>query len=117
MYRKKESPQNDKLFNCRQKNCCLLDGKCLTKCVVYKATVTETNSKKQETYIGLTENEFKTKFNLQKSLFKLEHKRTTTTLSEHIWRKTDKGSDHLLEKANFDEFSNCIHIQVLYIKF
>ena len=34
-----------------------------------------------------------------------------------MWRKTDKGSDHLLEKANFDEFSNCIHIQVLYIKF
>ena len=34
-----------------------------------------------------------------------------------IRRKTDKGSDHLLEKANFDEFSNCIHIQVLYIKF
>ena len=33
------------------------------------------------------------------------------------YRKTDKGSDHLLEKANFDEFSNCIHIQVLYIKF
>ena len=34
-----------------------------------------------------------------------------------VRRKTDKGSDHLLEKANFDEFSNCIHIQVLYIKF
>ena len=38
-------------------------------------------------------------------------------VSRCIWRKTDKGSDHLLEKANFDEFSNCIHIQVLYIKF
>ena len=35
----------------------------------------------------------------------------------NIWRKTDKGSYHLLEKANFDEFSNYIHIQVLYIKF
>ena len=39
-----------------------VDGKCLTKCVVYKATVTETDIKEQETYIGLTENEFKTRF-------------------------------------------------------
>ena len=36
------------------------------KCVVYKATVTETTSNNQETYIGLTENEFKTRFNLHK---------------------------------------------------
>ena len=34
-----------------------------------------------------------------------------------LWRKTDKGSDHLLEKANFDEFSNLIDIQVLYTNF
>ena len=46
--------------------------------------MTETDTKKQETYIGLTENEFKTRFNLHKSSFKLEHKRTTTTLSDHI---------------------------------
>ena len=56
------------------------------KCVVYKATVTETTSDNQETYIGLTENEFKMRFNLQKSSFKLEHKRTSTTLSEHVWK-------------------------------
>ena len=68
----------------KKKNSCPLDGKCLTKCVVYKATVTETDKKKQETYIGLTENEFKTRFNLHKSSFKQEHKRTTTTLSDHI---------------------------------
>ena len=42
------------MCNCRQKNNCPLDGKCLTKCVVYKATVTETDTKKQETHIGLT---------------------------------------------------------------
>ena len=53
---------------------------------VYKATVTETTSNNQETYIGLTENEFKTRFNLHKSSFKLEHKRTSTTLSDHVWK-------------------------------
>ena len=50
--------------------------------------------KKQETYIGLTENEFKTRFNLHKSSFKLEHKRTTTTLSDHIWKLKKKNTDY-----------------------
>ena len=45
------------------------------------------------TYIGLTENEFKTRFNLHKSSFKLEHKRTTTTLSDHIWKLKNKNTD------------------------
>ena len=52
-----------------------------------------TNSNKQETYKGLTENEFKTRFNLHKSSFKLEHKRTTTTLSDHIRKLKKKNTD------------------------
>ena len=66
-------------------------GKCLTKCVVIKATVTETTSNHQETYIGLTENEFKTRLNLHKSFFKLEHNRTSTTLSEHVCKLKNKN--------------------------
>ena len=89
----KELTQDSKLCNCRhKKQHCPLDGKCLTKCVVYKATVTETTSNNQETYIGPTGNEFKTRFNLHKSSFKLEHKRTSTSLSDHIskLKKTTK---------------------------
>ena len=63
------------------------------KCVVYKATVTETNSNNQETYIGLTENEFKTRFNLHKSSLRLKHKRTATTLSDHVWKLKKKNAD------------------------
>ena len=98
LHRMKESTQDSKLCKCRQKkknNSCPLDGKCLTKCVVYKATVTETTSNNQETYIGLTENEFKTKFNLHKSSFKLEHKGTSSTLSEHVWKL--KKQEHQLQ--------------------
>ena len=91
LHRMKESTQDSKLCNCRQKSSCPLDGKCLTKCVVYKATVTETTSNNQETYIGLTENEFKTRFNLHKSSFKLENKRTSTTLSDHVWKLKKKN--------------------------
>ena len=71
-------------------------GKCIIKCVVYKATVTETTSNNQETYIGLTENEFKTRFNLHKSSFKLEHQRTSTTLTDHVWKLKKKISTSIL---------------------
>ena len=91
LHRMKESTQDSKLCNCRQKSSCPLERKCLTKCVVYKATVTETTWNNQETYIGLTENKFKTRFNLHKSSFKLEHKRTSTTLSDHVWKLKKKN--------------------------
>ena len=87
----KESTQDSKLCNSRQKNSCSLDGKGLTKCIVYKAPVTEITSNNQETYIGLTENEIKTRFNLHKSSLKLEHKRTSTTLSDHVWKLKNKN--------------------------
>ena len=67
------------------------------KYVVYKATVTETTSNNKETYIGLTENQFKTRFNFHKSSFKLEHKRTSTPLSEHVWKlKKSRTSSSIL---------------------
>ena len=82
VHRMKESTQDSKLCNWQQKNSCPLDGKCLTKCVVYKATVTETTSNNQEMHIGLTENEIQ--FAFISYFFKLEHKRTSTTLSKHV---------------------------------
>ena len=42
-------------------------------------------------FIGLTENEFKTRFNLDKSPFKLEHKRTSTTLNDLVWKLKHKS--------------------------
>ena len=57
----KEATQDSKLFNCRHKK--TLAHLTATKYAVYKAAVTETTSNNQETYIGLTENEFKTRLN------------------------------------------------------
>ena len=51
---------------------------------IYKPTVTQTESHNKETYIGLTENTFKTRYNLHKSSLKLEHKKSATGLSENI---------------------------------
>ena len=46
--------------NCRTKQNCPLNGRCLTNCIVYKATVT-TNSD-THTYYGLCEGEFKSRY-------------------------------------------------------
>ena len=48
--------------NCRDKQSCPLNGQCLQRGVVYKATVEQMPSKTQDTYIGITENEFKTRY-------------------------------------------------------
>ena len=57
--------------NCRDKTLCPLKGKCLQEGVVYKAIVTQTESMKQDIYIGMTENPFKTRCNLHNSSFGL----------------------------------------------
>ena len=50
--------------NCREKPKCPLDGACLTKSIVYMAQVTSEN-REQKQYIGMTENDFKARYNVQ----------------------------------------------------
>ena len=44
--------------NCQDKTSYSLKGKCLQEGVVYKAIVTQTESMKQDAYIGMMENHF-----------------------------------------------------------
>ena len=74
------------------------------KGVVYQATVTQTNTMREDIYIGITENEFKTRYNQHTSSFRLSHKSSATSLSEHIWKLKENNTDHtvtwkILEKA------------------
>ena len=75
-----------KQCNCRDPSFCPLDGKCLTTGIVYRATVkTDNNSHPEETYVGLTENAFKTRYSNHKSSFNNISKRNSTELSKYIW--------------------------------
>ena len=71
--------------NGRNRTLCPLQDNCLQKGVVYQATVTQTNTMREEIYIGITENEFITRYNQHTSSFRLSHKSSATSLSEHIW--------------------------------
>ena len=53
--------------NCRNKKRCPMNGKCLVKSLVYQATVTTDDNRPSQTYVGLTENTFKTRFNNHKA--------------------------------------------------
>ena len=47
---------------------CPLDGKCLTRCIIYKALV-RAPGKSAKTYIGLSEREFKDRYTMHKHSF------------------------------------------------
>ena len=83
--------------NCRQMEMCPLDGHCLSSGIIYQATVTRQDNKKEENYIGLTDNTFKTRYNAHTSSFRNENKRYATTLSKLIWSLKDKGIQYSIK--------------------
>ncbi len=85
------SDSTSKTCNCRPNRPCPLDHKCLTSSIIYQATVTRQDNLTVETYIGLTENTFKSRYAGHLSSFKHSDKRSATTLSEHIWKLKDNN--------------------------
>ena len=70
--------------NCRQgESKCPLEGRCLSKSVIYKAEVKSDN--KTSTYIGQTSNTFKERYTNHVSSFKNEKYKESTALSKYIW--------------------------------
>lgn len=89
-------PSAESTCNCRNTTC-PLEGKCLTPGVIYQATVTRADNHKSETYIGLTENTFKTRYRGHKNSFKHKRKRNATTLSQYIWSLKDRKVKYSLK--------------------
>ena len=69
--------------NCRNKNNCRLDRKCLTPNVIYEAQITPNQlNYKQKIYIGTAETDFKHRFNNDTKLFNLENYENDTKQSK-----------------------------------
>ena len=62
--------KDTKTYACRQKNACPLNGNCLQSSLIYQATVTRKENITTETYIGLTENDFKTRYRNRTASFR-----------------------------------------------
>jgi len=78
--------------NCRNSTECPLEKKCLTESVIYQATVKSNN--RIETYIGLTENAFKTRYRNHTASFRNVKHRNATELSKYIWTLKDNNETY-----------------------
>ena len=80
------TPKNKQVgCNCRIKNSCPLNNKCLTSQLIYQANVTNNLDDKYKYYVGLAETTFKERYTNQKSLFSNEKRKNSTELSKYIW--------------------------------
>ena len=81
--------------NCRQPQSCPLDGKCKTKDMVYKATVTLDPDQSQHHYIGLASTTFKKRWSTHKSSFVSD--KASTKLSDFIKRQKGKKTSFKID--------------------
>ena len=102
-HNKKLLKSSDVSGNNRECNCntsikdCPLDGKCLTKSLIYRATVKPKNKPEVKDYYGLTSCTFKTRFDQHTSSFRHQNQSHKTSLSKYIWRLKEKGEEYDLK--------------------
>ena len=89
-----------KSCNCRKPHDCPVAEQCLKESVIYQATVTNSENNHIQTYIGLTANTFKTRFNNHKCSFKNKSKKSRTELSKHIWELNDSKTEYTVSQKN-----------------
>ena len=85
--------------NCRRGLVCPLNGQCLTKGVVYEATVEREDDRRKETYTGLTARTFKKRHYGHTSSFRHEKNKGESTLSGYIW---ELKNDHVPFNIKWD---------------
>ena len=72
-------------YNCHNKHNCPLEGKCRTKCVIYKASICTSNGKTMP-YYDCCETNSKARYYNHKQSFKSSSKIHQTELSKFAWR-------------------------------
>ena len=101
-----DKPNNkDTTCNCRQKENCPLDGKCMQRNVIYIAKV-----ENGPNYIGLTEHSFKDRYYKHKNSFRYNTKVNSTELSKHVWEmKTRNNNEPTIKWSIIDSASPYIN--------
>lgn len=82
------------LCNCRKKEDCPLENQCLTRGIVYQATVT--TEQESECYVGLTDTDFKSRYANHKQSFRKEAHSSQTELSKHVWQLKKAKVDYMI---------------------
>ena len=72
-----------------------MDRNCFQKCFVYQAQVDTTNLRKY--YLGMSEHEFKTRYNNRTMSFRNKDHEKKTELSKYVWELKDKSEDFTIK--------------------
>ena len=78
--------ESNKQCNCRKKDHCPLEGKCLETNLVYQAIITTDTT--TESYVGLATN-FKERYRNHNTSFRHANKRNSTELPKHVRKLKD----------------------------
>ena len=78
--------------NCRKKDECPLENKCLTPWVIYEADVITLNTSRKF-YIGLSDKPFKERCNNHKRDFRNKRYGKSTELSKYTWSFQENGTE------------------------
>ena len=87
----KEKEEEVKGCNCYVKENCPLEEKCLTKGVVYEASVFTPGNNIPMKYVGSSSTTFKERWYNHRSSFAHIEKRHQTALSDYVWKKKEEG--------------------------
>ena len=91
MFKNDTEGEEKRSCNCRRKDTCPVEGKCLEEGIIYEATIKSNSDEKK--YVGLTEGSFKRRLYGHKQSFRNNNLRTATELSKHIWDLKDRQEE------------------------
>ena len=103
---RKSQPQvtNTASCNCRNKETCPLQNKCMSKDIVYKATISTCNTNNMKHYIGMTSSTFKERFRNDIKSFNHKKYSNETELSKYVWRLKENNTDYTIKWSIIKKF-------------
>ena len=82
----------------RHRNNCPLSGECLTKNLLYGATLSsDLRNYQDKKYRGITYNEFKEREGCHENTFRDEQQKNKTELSKEVWRIKENGGQYTIK--------------------
>ena len=94
VFKNKSGPQVERTCNCTHKSKCLLNNKCLSNDVFYKANITSTSENyRNKIYCGISETKFMSRYANHRKSVKNRNYKTDTELSKEIWKLKEQSKN------------------------
>ena len=83
--------------NCRNKHACPLQNKCMSKDIVYKATINTGNTQDTKHHTGITSNTFKEQYSNHIKSFTHKKYSNKRELSKYVWHLKQNKTDFTIK--------------------